>query len=937
MEEKTLIIIKKTGKFFGLFLFGLFVFASVAFSLNPRFLLGSLTIPNPSNSLNKYAWGENVGWIDFSGVSVDNVGLTGRAYGENIGWISLSCKHDPTDYYDTDDCAVRNYGVTNNNGTLSGYAWSENMGWINFSGVTIDTSTGDFLGYAYGETTGWISFNCLNTNSCASGSYKVSTVWRPCSSNCVSCSATCTECASGYTLVAGACQLCATAHPNCSSCNTTSNDCTGCDSGYTLISGECQACSTITLPHCASTSCGSTSNVCTQCNSGYVLVSGACQLCSTIPNCTSCSTTSNTCLACTSPYIPYAYTGDTGCTTYESLLNPCGYACVSCTAIEGGRRCDVCLQGYHTVPVEHGTGCDVNTSCSSDADCISTESCVYGMCTYNPCSYIDNCNSCTKTHVYYGYGWANGYYDAWYNYHDSYGFGYGYVSSYECDVCAAGYVQDAGNNCKQPFTCTSDADCDGNTCTDGICLYGATFCSQYITHCNSCAHNGTNYVCYSCDSGYTPWLANCIQTIIPVPTGLTATAPSVFGASDGSISGATTAEEYSISGANSFTAVTGTVVTGLPAGSYDFRFAAVNGGNPSPVTTVKVNKGPGNLTTIASVSDKMVANGTEFASATSSLPAVLKVTFSNGSSVNLPVVWAADTTPTYKPATGGTYVLTGTITIPLGSTFKNLSNKKASVNIIVANGVVVPSPFCGDGSCNNSETCSSCPSDCGSCPVISSGGGGGGGAPQILSGNFSVLINSGASQTENSAVTLSIRGYDSNVLKMAVSNFSDLHDAVKQKFTPTLKWNLCLTSACPNGTYTVYVKLFGSGDIPSNVFSDTIVYSATFVSPPIDYQTIPIQNYGTYSPMQNLTISLWFGQPATPQNTSQTKILQQMLAQDKTVYPAGIVSGTFGKLTLQAVKVFQQKYQISGPGQAGYGVAGPKTRAKLNGIYGTAQ
>jgi len=34
-------------------------------------------------------------------------------------------------------------------------------------------------------------------------------------------------------------------------------------------------------------------------------------------------------------------------------------------------------------------------------------------------------------------------------------------------------------------------------------------------------------------------------------------------------------------------------------------------------------------------------------------------------------------------------------------------------------------PSCGDGSCNGSETCESCSSDCGSCPSSSGGGGGG--------------------------------------------------------------------------------------------------------------------------------------------------------------------------------------------------------------------
>ena len=45
---------------------------------------------------------------------------------------------------------------------------------------------------------------------------------------------------------------------------------------------------------------------------------------------------------------------------------------------------------------------------------------------------------------------------------------------------------------------------------------------------------------------------------------------------------------------------------------------------------------------------------------------------------------------------------------------------------------VAPTAACGDGSCNGSETCSTCPSDCGSCP--SGGGGGGGGyiAPPVI-------------------------------------------------------------------------------------------------------------------------------------------------------------------------------------------------------------
>lgn len=40
---------------------------------------------------------------------------------------------------------------------------------------------------------------------------------------------------------------------------------------------------------------------------------------------------------------------------------------------------------------------------------------------------------------------------------------------------------------------------------------------------------------------------------------------------------------------------------------------------------------------------------------------------------------------------------------------------------------VTRAAFCGDGACNNNETCSTCPGDCGACAGGSTGGGGGGG------------------------------------------------------------------------------------------------------------------------------------------------------------------------------------------------------------------
>ena len=128
------------------------------------------------DSTNKYAYSENMGWINFadtnSTVHITDTELTGYAYNENTGWISLNCSN-------TDTCNDNNYKVINTiDGILSGYAYGENIGWVNFSGVTINNE-GEFTGYAYNENTGYISFNCSNTDTCNDNNYKVTTDWRP--------------------------------------------------------------------------------------------------------------------------------------------------------------------------------------------------------------------------------------------------------------------------------------------------------------------------------------------------------------------------------------------------------------------------------------------------------------------------------------------------------------------------------------------------------------------------------------------------------------------------------------------------------------------------------------------------------------------------------------------------------------------------------------
>lgn len=57
----------------------------------------------------------------------------------------------------------------------------------------------------------------------------------------------------------------------------------------------------------------------------------------------------------------------------------------------------------------------------------------------------------------------------------------------------------------------------------------------------------------------------------------------------------------------------------------------------------------------------------------------------------------------------------------------------------------------------------------------------------------------------------------------------------------------------------------------------------------------------------------------------QVRLLQEFLAQDKAIYPEGMVTGYFGSLTKAAVKRLQAKYGISQVGRVG-----PATIAKLN-------
>ncbi len=52
------------------------------------------------------------------------------------------------------------------------------------------------------------------------------------------------------------------------------------------------------------------------------------------------------------------------------------------------------------------------------------------------------------------------------------------------------------------------------------------------------------------------------------------------------------------------------------------------------------------------------------------------------------------------------------------------SDYTANIGWFYPSGAPAPEPYCGDGICNGDETCSTCPEDCGVCPIDENGGNG---------------------------------------------------------------------------------------------------------------------------------------------------------------------------------------------------------------------
>ena len=126
------------------------------------------------NAVNKFAYGANIGWMDWrgdvaSGAVIGEFICTGDIYAANVGWIRLG-SGTPANGIRYQNNAAADYGVNHDGfGNLRGYAYGANIGWLTFTnrdatgavydGPKVDLLTGRLSGSVWSANCGWISLS----------------------------------------------------------------------------------------------------------------------------------------------------------------------------------------------------------------------------------------------------------------------------------------------------------------------------------------------------------------------------------------------------------------------------------------------------------------------------------------------------------------------------------------------------------------------------------------------------------------------------------------------------------------------------------------------------------------------------------------------------------------------------------------------------------
>jgi hypothetical protein len=132
---------------------------------------GGLTMVLANNSTingtNHYAYGANLGWLDWRsdtshGAVIGTNICSGYIYSANFGWISLG-NGSPTNGVHYQNLSAGDFGVNvDGSGNLTGFAYGANIGWINFEAngaPKVDLASGNMSGLVWSANWGWISLS----------------------------------------------------------------------------------------------------------------------------------------------------------------------------------------------------------------------------------------------------------------------------------------------------------------------------------------------------------------------------------------------------------------------------------------------------------------------------------------------------------------------------------------------------------------------------------------------------------------------------------------------------------------------------------------------------------------------------------------------------------------------------------------------------------
>ena len=144
-------------------------FVFITFALTLLFTLHSqrASAATTINSTDKFAYGANIGWINWQGDTANGAVIgeyvcSGYIYSANVGWINLG-NGAPTNGVQYQNISASDFGVNHDGaGNLRGFAYGANIGWINFENngnAKVNLKTGGLSGSIYSANCGWISLS----------------------------------------------------------------------------------------------------------------------------------------------------------------------------------------------------------------------------------------------------------------------------------------------------------------------------------------------------------------------------------------------------------------------------------------------------------------------------------------------------------------------------------------------------------------------------------------------------------------------------------------------------------------------------------------------------------------------------------------------------------------------------------------------------------